>query len=127
MYDIMTKISISIDVPDLHKAEAFYCGALGCSKLRDQGNMCVLSAGNSDLYLLEKEPGSQSSAAAESLRTYERHWTPVHLDFGVDDVEKALALVLELGGKVEGKESGDWGAIAYCVDPFGHGFCLINE
>jgi predicted enzyme related to lactoylglutathione lyase len=123
----MTKVSISIDVPDLQQGEAFYCGALDCTKLRDQGNMCVLSGGNTDIYLLEKEAGSQSSANSESPRKFERHWTPVHLDFGVDNVEKAVKQVLELGGKVEGQESGDWGAIAYCVDPFGHGFCLINE
>ena len=123
----MTQVSISIDVPDLKQGETFYCGALGCAKLRDQGNMCVLSAGNADLYLLKKEPGSQPSTTSESQRSFQRHWTPVHLDFGVGDVEKAVALVLELGGKVEGGESGEWGAIAYCVDPFGHGFCLIKE
>ena len=123
----MTKISISIDVPDLQQGEAFYCNALGCSKLRDQGDMCVLKAGNTDIYLLEKAAGSPSSSTSDSQRSFDRHWTPVHLDFGVDDVEKAKALVLESGGKVEGGESGEWGAIAYCVDPFGHGFCLINE
>jgi predicted enzyme related to lactoylglutathione lyase len=123
----MTQISISIDVPDLQRAETFYRDALGCTKLRDQGDMCVLSAGNADIYLLKRESGSQSSPTSDSTRNFDRHWTPVHLDFGVDDVEKALAQVLELGGVVEGQESGDWGAIAYCVDPFGHGFCLIKE
>jgi predicted enzyme related to lactoylglutathione lyase len=123
----MTKVSISIDVPDLQQGETFYCDALGCTKLRDQGDMCILSAGNTDIYLLKRDPGSQTSTTSDSARSFKRHWTPVHLDFGVDNVEKAVALILELGGKVEGDESGDWGAIAYCVDPFGHGFCLINE
>ncbi len=123
----MTKVSISIDVPDLQEGERFYCQALGCTKLRDQGNMCVISAGNIDIYLLKKEAGSQSSSTSDATRSFERHWTPIHLDFASDDVEKSVAHVLALGGKVEGQESGDWGAIAYCVDPFGHGFCLINE
>jgi len=31
----MARVSVSIDVPSLDKAELFYCKALGCTKLRD--------------------------------------------------------------------------------------------
>jgi predicted enzyme related to lactoylglutathione lyase len=37
-----------------------------------------------------------------------------------------LPIILALGGSHEGGESGDWGSIAYCADPFGNGFCLIK-
>lgn len=43
----MIKLSVSIDVPDLKLAEAFYVEALGCKKAGDQGDkMVVLSAVN---------------------------------------------------------------------------------
>jgi predicted enzyme related to lactoylglutathione lyase len=44
-----------------------------------------------------------------------------------DDVAEVVTRVKESGGRHEGGESGDWGAIAYCADPFGNGFCIINE
>lgn len=125
----MTKLSISIDVPNRQQATTFYVDALGCKKLRDQEpNMTVLSAGNVDIYLLEKQAGTNPLADGDSVRrSYTRHWTPIHLDFGVDDVDAAVKQIVNAGGASEGAEKGDWGAIAYCVDPFGNGFCVIRE
>ena len=124
----MIRISVSIDVPDLKKAETFYIEALGCKKVRDQGaDMVVLSVENSDLYIQEKEAGSKPLPSNSIVRNYERHWTPVHLDFLCENIDERVAKILELGGLHEGGESGDWGSIAHCADPFGNGFCLINE
>ena len=124
----MIKISISIDVSNLKKAETFYVEALGCKKVRDQGsNMVVLSVENSDIYLQEKEPGTKPLLSSSVVRNYERHWTPVHLDFICDNVDQLVSKILDFGGAHEGGDSGDWGSIAYCVDPFGNGFCVINE
>ncbi len=123
----MPHVSVSIDVPDLAEAARFYCGALGCTNVRDEGNMRVLASGPTEIYLLARAEDSQPLPDADARRSYVRHWTPVHLDFGVDNIETAVQLVLEHGGSVEGTESGNWGAIAYCADPFGHGFCLIDE
>jgi predicted enzyme related to lactoylglutathione lyase len=122
------KISVSIDVSNLKKAETFYVEALGCKKVRDQGsNMVVLSVENSDIYLQEKEPGTKPLVSSSVARDYERHWTPVHLDFICDNVDEILSKILKFGGLHEGGESGDWGSIVYCADPFGNGFCVINE
>jgi predicted enzyme related to lactoylglutathione lyase len=124
----MIKISVSIDVSNLKKAETFYVEALGCKKVRDQGStMVVLSVENSDIYLLEKEPGTKPLVSSSVVRDYERHWTPVHLDFICDNVDELVVKILNFGGVHEGGESGDWGSIAYCADPFGNGFCVINE
>lgn len=124
----MIKISVSIDVSDLKKAEAFYVEALGCKKVRDQGsNMVVLSVENSDIYLQEKEEGTKLVASGSAVRDYGRHWTPVHLDFLCENIDELVVKILKLGGAHEGGESGDWGAIAYCADPFGNGFCVISE
>ena len=52
----MIKISVSIDVSDLKKAEAFYVEALGCKKVRDQGDdMVVLSVENADIVFQLKD------------------------------------------------------------------------
>jgi len=124
----MIKISVSIDVSNLKKAEAFYVEALGCKKVRDQGsNMAVLSTENCNIYLQEKEAGTKPLVSSEVVRDYKRHWTPVHLDFLTKDIDVVVERVLQLGGLHEGGESGDWGSIAYCADPFGNGFCVINE
>ena len=124
----MIKVSVSIDVPDLKKAETFYVEALGCKKIRDQGdNMVVLSAENTDIYLLQRESGTKPLKSGAVVRDYKRHWTPVHLDFICDNVDELVSKITKLGGHHEGGESGDWGSIAYCADPFGNGFCVINE
>ena len=124
----MIKLSVSIDVSSLKGAEDFYVGALGCKKVRDQGtNMAVLCVEKSDIYLQEKEPGTKPLISNNVARDYQRHWTPIHLDFLCDNVNEIVARILKLGGSHEGGERGDWGTIAYCTDPFGNGFCIINE
>jgi hypothetical protein len=55
-------------------------------------------------------------------RKYERHWTPVHLDFHVDDLHAALG-----AGREQVFEHVDHGSAALCTDPFGHGFCLLQR
>ncbi len=87
----------------------------------------MLRSGNVDLYLLKKAAGSKPLAASDVVRSYERHWTPVHLDLLCKDVDELVRNIVEHGGTHEGGEKGDWGAIAYCADPFGNGFCIINE
>ena len=124
----MIKISVSIDVSNLNQAETFYVEALGCKKLRDQGSdMTVLSTENCDIYLQEKHEGSKPLLSSEVVRDYSRHWTPVHLDFLAKNVDELVEKIVRLGGRHEGGESGEWGSIAYCADPFGNGFCIINE
>ena len=60
-------------------------------------------------------------------RTYARHWTPVHLDFVVDDVERAVANAVAAGATLERPiATYDWGKLALMADPFGHGFCFIE-
>ncbi|NQY49155.1 MAG: VOC family protein [Colwellia sp.] len=125
----MIKLSVSIDVSDLKQAEYFYIEALGCKKIRDQGaNMVVLAVDNCDIYLQEKSAGSKPLPAESDVnRDYGRHWTPIHLDFLCENIDELVERTVKLGGVHEGGESGDWGSIAHCVDPFGNGFCVINE
>lgn len=117
---------VNIDVPNLPRAEAFYTEALGLTVTRRFGTGgAELSGLPVRLYLLEKGEGTMG--AGESPRTYARHWTPVHLDVVVDDLEAALARALAAGATVDVPTRTDvWGKIVVLADPFGHGFCLIQ-
>lgn len=125
----MISVSVSVDVPCLADGVRFYTNAFGFSKLAEPvPGVVVLRAGASEICLLEKAAGSIPSVCTQEKRHYERHWTPVHLDFHVDDVKVALAKALEAGAKQEQFfENPEHGSVAMCSDPFGHGFCLIER
>src|SRR5688572_22813153 len=110
----MVRVSICIDVPDLSAATAFYCDVLGCSVERQQGSHGTLSAGGMRLQLLLKEAGTAATGNGTCYRTYERHWTPVHLDVDVEDIDATLAVVTRSSGTVESVQRGEWGAAAIC-------------
>ena len=122
----MVNAYVCIDVPDVVAATKFYCDAVGLERLGDVHSNVRLSAGGVEVYLSLKKPGSNPTPDPSHVRSYDRHWTPVHVDFIVPDVDQAAARVAASGGVVENTASGDWGAIAFCADPFGNGFCLIN-
>ncbi|WP_313920126.1 VOC family protein [Tahibacter sp.] len=118
---------INIDVPDLERACRFYAEALSLQVRRSlfDGTVVELAGAGLPIFLLEKPAGS--IAAAAQPRNYARHWTPVHFDVAVDDLDAALARALAAGAVLEGDvDSAAWGRIARLADPFGHGFCLIE-
>lgn len=118
----------NIDVDDLDKGIAFYEAALGLKVGRRLGASGVEMLGaSSAIYLLLKGEGTKPSVAVDDRRDYRRHWTPVHLDFAVPEIQIAVRRVLGAGGAIEGAiETHEWGRIAHVADPFGHGFCLIE-
>lgn len=122
-------ILVNIDVPDLARAVAFYTDGLGLEVGRrfDAGVIELLGAG-SPIYLLVKPVGSSPIPGAhEPTRIYSRHWTPVHLDFVVDEIEAARTRALAAGAHAEGEISEHaYGRLALMADPFGNGFCLLQ-
>ena len=123
----MPAVRICIDVSDLDAASAFYCQALDCTEVGRSAGSVRLAADGNDLYLLLRAEGSTPSPAATEPRSFARHWTPVHLDFVVEDLARSTAGIIKLGGRIEGRESGDWGSLTRCSDPFGNGFCLLTS
>ena len=124
----MADLLVNIDVDDLAKAVAFYRDAFGLDPARRLGEGAVemLGAG-APIYLLEKPAGSTAVPDTAAKRSYARHWTPVHLDFVVPDLDAALDRARAAGAQVErGIRREAWGRIALLSDPFGHGFCLIE-
>lgn len=118
---------VNLDVPDLAAAEAFYTEAFGLRIGRRLGPGAVeLLGGPTPLYLLHNEEGSAATEDGD-VRDYERHWTPLHLDWVVDDIEAALVRAVAAGATLEQSvRERRWGRIAVLADPFGHGFCLIQ-
>ena len=118
---------VNIDVPDLDAAIRFYREALGLTLVRRlDAEVAELGGAAASVFLLQKTAGSEATPAAERRR-YERHWTPVHLDFVVDDVELAAERAMRAGASRE-SACVEWRG-SRCItlsDPFGHGFCVIQ-
>ncbi|MDE1898163.1 MAG: VOC family protein [Xanthomonadaceae bacterium] len=124
----MARVLINIDVDDLARAEAFYTAAFGLRAGRRFGAGGVeLLGAEAPLFLLARPAGSAPHHGAAAARDYGRHWTPLHLDFAVDDLDAAMRDVLAAGALAEGEvRASTWGRIATFADPWGHGFCLIE-
>ena len=120
-------VLVNLDVDDLGKAERFYSAAFDLEVGRRFGAFAVELLGTgTPLYLLLQKSGTAATAAG-SPRTYERHWTPVHLDFVVEDIDAAVARAIAAGAKLEKPAAvHSYGKLAVLADPFGHGFCFIQ-
>lgn len=119
---------VNIDVDDLARATDFYCAAFALRMGRRFGTDGVeLLGGTAPLYLLVKPAGSPAFAGATQTRDYRRHWTPVHFDIVVDDVDAAVDRAVAAGATLEQPaRTANWGRIALLADPFGNGFCLLQ-
>lgn len=118
----------NIDVDDLDNAIAFFRSAfdlrVGC-RFGDAG--VEMLGSSAPIHLLFKPAGTLASATTTQQRHYRRHWTPVHLDFVVEDVYVATQKAQAAGALLEGAiHTYNWGRIAHMADPFGHGFCLLE-
>src|ERR1700758_5105300 len=109
---------VNIDVDDLDKAVRFYQAAFGLKVGRRFGGTGVeMLGGPAPLYLLVKASGTAASSAAAQVRRYDRHWTPVHLDFVVEEIESAVQRALAAGALLEGAIStAKWGKLALMAD-----------
>ncbi|HYG05795.1 MAG TPA: VOC family protein [Stenotrophomonas sp.] len=133
------QLLINLDVPDLAAAEHLYCSAFGLRPGRRLGPAGLELLGAAvPLYLLAQPSGSPG--ARGQPRDYARHWTPLHLDVVVDDLEAALARALACGFRADDLPGGPqdlasaratirraaWGDLIRLSDPFGHGWCLLQ-
>lgn len=122
------RILVNIDVPDLEAAIDFYSRAFGLALHRRLGATGAEMLGApAPIYLLQKAAGTPAAGAVRQPRDYARHWTPVHLDVVVDDVDDTVARAVAAGARLEDPAvSHDWGRIAHLSDPFGHGICIMQ-
>ena len=124
----MAHVLLNLDVDDIEQAITFYTRALELRVGRrfDSGFVELLGA-QAPLYLLQNDAGKLPFSGAKSGRAYDRHWTPLHLDFVVPDMTVAVERALAAGAQLEeAAREHPYGLLALLSDPFGHGFCLIE-
>jgi predicted enzyme related to lactoylglutathione lyase len=122
------RVIINIDVPELAPAIAFYTAALGLIHARTlDDDVAELTGASATLYLLKKDAGTAAVGSPAIDRNYGRHWTPVHFDLVVPDVDAAAARAVAAGARPETGHI-DWrgSRVLSFGDPFGHGFCFIQ-
>jgi predicted enzyme related to lactoylglutathione lyase len=124
----MASVLLNLDVDDIERAVTFYTQAfeLRVGRRFDAGFVELIGA-QAPIYLLLKAAGSEPFEGAREPRGYGRHWTPLHLDFVVADLDAAIARALAAGAVLEATPSQHaYGRLALLHDPFGHGFCLLQ-
>ncbi|MES2688300.1 MAG: VOC family protein [Pseudomonadota bacterium] len=121
-------LRICIDVDNMERAIAFYTGGLGLrTGRRFKNSFTEILGASSPIDLLLNEAGTQPVAGSQAERSYQRHWTPVHLDFVVDDIDTAVTRLVAHGAVLEMPVNDRaWGRIAGLADPFGHGIDLLQ-
>jgi len=124
----MPSLIVNVDVDDLDRAVRFYTAALDLRVgRRFTGGGIELVGAEIPIYMLVAAPGTPPFRGAPVTRDYRRHWTPVHLDFAVEDIEAAVKRAEAAGATLEVPIEGHvWGKMAVLADPFGHGFCLLQ-
>lgn len=129
------QLLLNLDVPDLARAERFYCEAFGLRPGRRLGPHALELLGTAvPVYLLEQaadslatDVGGTGVGIGTGLRGYQRHWMPIHCDLVVEQIEPALARAIAAGARAEGGIRDEaWGRIVQIADPFGHGWCLLS-
>ena len=119
---------VNIDVEEIGKAISFYESGLGLPLIRRLFDDMVaeMGGGPAPIYLIEQPDASAAAPGTSIQRDYKRHWTPVHLDFIVEDMNAAVTQAVSAGAAQEGEiKTFAWGKLAGMSDPFGNGFCLL--
>src|SRR5215510_13776628 len=86
------EILVNIDVAQLEQAIEFYQKALDLRLGRRLfGNtVAEMFGASSPIYLMAKGSGTSPNSYTSQVREYRRHWTPVHIDFVVEDIKAAV-------------------------------------
>jgi predicted enzyme related to lactoylglutathione lyase len=124
----LIKVHAYIEVADLERGIAFYCDGLGLSlKRRLSPSWVELEGANLPIFLLGNRPPTAALGGTPIRRDFGRHWTPVHLDFIVPDLDAAVARLTGLGATLDRAiQHAEYGRMANLADPFGNGFDLIE-
>ena len=124
----MLEVHAYIDVADLERGIAFYCDGLGLTlKRRLSPSWVELEGANLPVFLLGNRAATAKLGGTQIRRDFGRHWTPVHLDFIVPDIDAAVTRLTGLGATLDRPvQHPEYGRMANMADPFGNGFDLIE-
>lgn len=82
---------VNLDVDDPDRAVRFYSSVFGLRVGRRLGALGLEMLGRSaPIYLLVKSPATAAADTTSQTRTYQRHWTPVHLDLSLMKSKRRL-------------------------------------
>lgn len=124
----MADLLVNVDVSDIDEAVRFYTDGLGLHLRRRLGaDVAELEGATCPVFLIQHPKGSLPFAGATSPRDCGRHWTPIHLDFVVADLDAAVRRAESAGAISEGDtREFDWGRYRIMSDPSGNGFCILQ-
>ena len=124
----MIQVHAYIEVTTLARGLDFYCDGLGLTLRRRLSPTWIeLEGANLPIFLLTDRPPLADLGSTSAPRSYQRHWTPVHLDFIVSDLDQVVSRLVARGGFLDRDiKVRDYGRIANLADPFGNGFDLIE-
>jgi catechol 2,3-dioxygenase-like lactoylglutathione lyase family enzyme len=93
----MLSVHAYIEVTDPARGIAFYCDGLGLTvKRRLSPRWIELAGATTPIFLLANRPEIADLGTTRAKRDYARHWTPVHLDFVVPDLDAMVARLTAL-------------------------------
>jgi predicted enzyme related to lactoylglutathione lyase len=120
----MTTIGICVDVGNVDRAVDFYRDALGLRLIEKGDGWATMALGEQTFFL-----GIPWGPDGRIERDHRRHWTPVHLDFVVEDFGAAVERAIKAGAKLDRHvlRRPDLGDMANMSDPSGNGFDLIER
>ena len=125
----MPEVHVYIEIDDLERGIAFYVDGLGLSvKRRLTERWVELAGAQMPIHLLARPEPEFETGEHVLHKEFSRHWTPVHLDFVVSDLEAAVERAVRAGATLERHvdHPGFW-QMAALADPFGNGFDLITD
>ena len=125
----MPEVHVYIEIDDLERGIEFYVDGLGLSlKRRLTERWVELAGAQMPIHLLARPEPEFETGEHVLHKEFSRHWTPVHLDFVVSDLEAAVERAVRAGATLERRvdHPGFW-QMAALADPFGNGFDLITD
>jgi predicted enzyme related to lactoylglutathione lyase len=118
--------SFTVDCKDPHELAKFYAELLGWEVMSiDEGWACVYAPGtNQGTYpsiLFQRNTEYKAPVWPDEPETQQQM---AHLDFAVNDLEKAVQFAIQCGARIADVQfSEDWRVM---FDPAGHPFCLCQ-
>jgi predicted enzyme related to lactoylglutathione lyase len=123
------EIRVCIDVGDVDRAVAFYRDVFGLVVGRRLGaDWAEMLGAIAPIDLLGTPGGTAPLPSHPSVRRdFGRHWTPVHVDFLVENIDAVVARAVAAGATLDREvQSRPYGRMANLADPFGNGLCILE-
>ena len=124
---------VVIDCPDPQELAAFYAAVLGWQVESGASESWVVLA-HPEGGVGPDNPNGRTALGFQRIDDYVAptwpggaHPQQFHLDFSVEDIERAEPAVLALGARVAAEQPSEDGGFKVYLDPAGHPFCRCRQ